>query len=188
MTGRYVHLATVVVAITACSAPSYAQQDTVAELRAKADQGVAAAQVNLGVMYATGEGVPEDDAEAVRWYRLAADQGHVEAQYSLGVAYADGRGVPEDTAEALRWWRLAADQGDAGGQVGLGLMYATGEGVPQNDVTAHMWFNLAASRSTGDVRDRAVQGRDLVAQELNASQRAEAQRRASEWDAARPRN
>ena len=34
--------------------------------RLAADQGHA--KYNLGVMYANGEGVPEDDAEAVRWY------------------------------------------------------------------------------------------------------------------------
>ena len=51
-------------------------------------------------MYANGEGVPEDDAEAVRWYRLAADQGHAGAQYNLGVMYANGEGVVEDDAEA----------------------------------------------------------------------------------------
>jgi hypothetical protein len=38
-----------------------------------AEQGDAVAQNNLGVMYATGAGVPEDDAESVRWYRLAAE-------------------------------------------------------------------------------------------------------------------
>ena len=35
-----------------------------------AEQGIARAEFNLGLMYATGEGVPQDDAEAVRWYRL----------------------------------------------------------------------------------------------------------------------
>ena len=33
------------------------------------------AQYNLGNMYDFGEGVPENDAEAVKWYRKAADQG-----------------------------------------------------------------------------------------------------------------
>ena len=48
-----------------------------------AEQGDATAQFNLGVMYANGgEGVPEDDAEAVRWYRLAAEQGYAAAQLS----------------------------------------------------------------------------------------------------------
>ena len=47
-----------------------------------ANQGDAAAQFNLGLMYANGEGVPENDAEAVRWYRLAAEQGHYQAPYN----------------------------------------------------------------------------------------------------------
>ena len=51
-----------------------------------ASQGVAVSQYNLGVMYANGEGVPQDYAEAVRWYRLAADQGLGEAQLNLGKA------------------------------------------------------------------------------------------------------
>jgi TPR repeat protein len=38
------------------------------------------AQNDLGFMYSTGEGVPQDDTEAGRWYRLAADQGLAEAQ------------------------------------------------------------------------------------------------------------
>ena len=49
------------------------------EWKPLADQGHAYAQYNLGWMYANGEGVPEDDAEAVRWLRLAADQGLAEA-------------------------------------------------------------------------------------------------------------
>ncbi|MDC0081586.1 hypothetical protein OAI34_04220 [Emcibacteraceae bacterium] len=45
------------------------------EWRPLAEQGVARAQANLGFMYENGRGVPEDDVEAVKWYRLAADQG-----------------------------------------------------------------------------------------------------------------
>jgi TPR repeat protein len=60
-----------------------------------------------------GKGVAEDDAEAVKWYRLAADQGDADDQYNLGVMYDNGDGVPENDAEAARWFRLAADQGDA---------------------------------------------------------------------------
>ena len=46
-------------------------------------------------MYATGEGVPQDDAEAVRWFRLAAEQGDARAQFNLGVRYDTGEGVPQ---------------------------------------------------------------------------------------------
>ena len=62
-------------------------------------------------MYADGEGVPENDVEAVRWYRLAAEQGLALAQYNLGVMYADGEGVPENDVEAYVWFSVAAAQG-----------------------------------------------------------------------------
>ena len=62
-------------------------------------------------MYAHGEGVPEDDAEAVRWYRLAAEQGDVTAQYSLGVMYATGEGVSEDLAITYARYNVAGAQG-----------------------------------------------------------------------------
>src|SRR5262245_568975 len=56
----------------------------VAACRRLAERGVAFAQNSLGVMYATGRGVPLDYAEAVKWYRLAAEQGNAVAQSNLG--------------------------------------------------------------------------------------------------------
>ena len=52
--------------------------------RPLADQGYASAQFNLGTMYTNGRGVPKDDVQAVKWYRLAADQGNAFAQAHLG--------------------------------------------------------------------------------------------------------
>jgi TPR repeat protein len=49
-----------------------------------AEQGDVDAQWNLGRMYGNGRGVPEDDAEAIKWYRLAAEQGYARAQFNLG--------------------------------------------------------------------------------------------------------
>ena len=105
--------------------------------------------------------MPEDDAEAVRWYRLAADQGDANAQYNLGLKYASGEGVPEDDAEAVRWYRLAADQGLAIAQNNLGLMYASGEGVPEDDAEAVRWYRLAADQG---LANRPVQPRSDVRQ------------------------
>ena len=48
-----------------------------------AEKNLAAAQFNLGVTYADGTGVPQDDAEAVRWYARAAKQGHTDARRQL---------------------------------------------------------------------------------------------------------
>jgi hypothetical protein len=42
-----------------------------AEWRPLAKQGDAEVQFNLGLMYEQGLGVPQDDKEAVKWYRLA---------------------------------------------------------------------------------------------------------------------
>ena len=151
------------------------------QLRVLAGQGDAQAQFRLGTRYASGSGVPQDQAEAVRWFRLAADQGHITAQFNLGARYAVGRGVPEDDAESVRWLRLAADQGDADAQYGLGKRYERGLGVPQNIVESHMWFTLAAARSSDGNRDTYVKARDAVAERMTAEQVAEAQRRAREW-------
>jgi hypothetical protein len=54
--------------------------------------------------------VPDDDEEAVRWYRLAADQGDGNAQYNLGVMYDNGDGVPQDDVQAYMWFSLAASR------------------------------------------------------------------------------
>jgi TPR repeat protein len=62
-------------------------------------------------MYRNGEDVPEDDAEAVRWYRLAAEQWSALSQYQLGSMYSDGEGVPQDDVLAYMWWNLAAANG-----------------------------------------------------------------------------
>ena len=97
-------------------------------------------------MYATGDGVPQDDDGAARWSRLAAEQGHADAQSNLGVMYRNGRGVPQNDGEALRWYRLAAEQGHAGAQYNLGLTYANGHGVPQDYGEAVRWNRLAADQ------------------------------------------
>jgi len=108
--------------------------------------GGASAQYNLGLMYDTGRGVPQDYVEAAKWYRRAAEQGDTDAQYNLGVMYAKGKGVPQDYAQALTWFYRAAEQGDASAQYNLGLMYAHGQGMPQDDAQAAQWYRRAAAQ------------------------------------------
>ena len=59
-------VAVAVLVALATGAPVQAQTPELDELRALAEQGDASAQFNLGVRYANGEGVPQDDAEAAR--------------------------------------------------------------------------------------------------------------------------
>ena len=67
-------------------------------------------------MYSLGLGVPQDDREAARWFRLAAEQGLARAQSNLGIMYAEGAGVPEDMVLAYMWSNLAAAQGNESAQ------------------------------------------------------------------------
>ena len=55
--------------------------------------------------------MPQDDAAAVRWYRLAAEHGFASAQNNLGLMYAKGDGVPQDDVQAHMWFNLAASKG-----------------------------------------------------------------------------
>ena len=79
-------------------------------LLAKANAGDAEAQLNTGVLYANGQGLPQDYLQAAYWFRKAAEQGVFAAQNNLGVCYEKGLGVPKDQAEADKWFRKAAKQ------------------------------------------------------------------------------
>ena len=63
-------------------------------------------------MHLEGEGVKQDSAAAVEWYRKAAEGGHVDSQFNLGVMCETGEGVEQDMAEAAKWYRKAAAQGN----------------------------------------------------------------------------
>jgi len=117
--------------------------DTASETRARAEQGDAEAQAKLGSMYSHGQGVPQNYAEALRWYRKAADQGYANGQGGLASMYSHGQGVPQDYAEALRWYRRAADQGDAKAENAIALLYSQGQGVPQDYAEALRWYQKA---------------------------------------------
>ena len=124
---------------------------TLAERAAKGD---AAAQCELGVMYAQGKGVPQDGERAEMWLERAADQGYVRAQYNLGYAYLTGTGVEKNPVQAARWFQKAAERGDAKAQATLGGMYAAGEGIEHDPVEAVKWFRKAAEQGDAPAQDR----------------------------------
>ena len=102
--------------------------------RKAAEQGQKEAQFSLGVMYYVGKqgysesflsemsmplaerelfsltSVPQDYAEAARWYRKAAEQGDPIAQQNLGYMYLYGQGVQQDYIHAYMWLNLSATQ------------------------------------------------------------------------------
>ena len=88
------------------------QPKSLQALQKLAEAGDTDAQWQMGVRYHDGQGVPQDDAQAVRWFQLAADRGNVAAQGALGAYYWRGRGVPADLLKAYFWSALAMAQGD----------------------------------------------------------------------------
>ena len=69
------------------------------------------AMYELGVALYTGEGVPENTRQAVKYFRRAAHLGHVGAAYMLGQCLLDGIGTKRDRANALEWLVMAAELG-----------------------------------------------------------------------------
>ena len=161
MTRRAMCIAVTVAALSLAVLSSACSQEQISEQPAlvrSAEHGDAVAQqAALGLRYATGDGMPQDDGEAVRWYRLAADQGQ---RQSTGQPRRQLRqrpdGVPQDDGEAVRWFRLAAEQGDARAQDNLGISYAKGLGVPEDESEAVRWYRLAADQ--GDASAQANLG------------------------------
>ena len=66
----------------------------VQDLTAKADQGIAGAELLLGLRYADGEGVEANDAEAAKWLGRAAQKGNALARIPAGHALREGARRP----------------------------------------------------------------------------------------------
>ena len=145
---RLIRIATAVIVAGGLAVMVLSAQDDLDTVRQAAEQGDADRTVQSRDHVRQGEGVPKDDAEAVKWFRLAAEQGYADAQFNLGGMYANGEGVPKDDAEALRWYRLAAEQGQAAAQFNLGAAYTNGQGVLKDDAEAVKWFRLAAEQGS----------------------------------------
>ena len=69
--------------------------------QAAATQGVAAAQTNLGLMYAQGRGVKQNYDEARKLWEQAAVSGHPMAQFNLGLLYLQGLAGTPDSGRQL---------------------------------------------------------------------------------------
>jgi len=78
-----------------------------------ANAGNADAEELIGIMYAMGLGVTQDDRRAFEWYLRSAMKGHAGAQSGVGWYYEVGRGLPSiDLVRAYMWYTLSAIGGD----------------------------------------------------------------------------
>jgi TPR repeat protein len=126
--------------------------------REAADNKIANASYNLGVLYHQGLGVERDLDRALFWYREAAKLGHPEAQYNLGIAHIEGIGTQYDAPLAAAFFESSANQGITEAAYNLGLIYENGliaGGAKTED--ALLWYKIAADGGSTDAKAALAQ-------------------------------
>ncbi len=152
--------------------------------RPLADKGVPAAQYQMGMLYAEGKGVEQNDQTAATWFLRGAERGNALAQYNLAVSYAEGLGIRKDDAEAVKWFRRAANQGMPFAQLNLGLLYATNRVEPPDNIEAVKWLELAIfAVPPGGARSDAARALKDVADKMTEEQILEARTRQRQFRA-----
>jgi TPR repeat protein len=117
-----------------------------------AEQGIANARYNLGVLYHQGLGTARDIDRAIDWYSQAAAQGHPEASYNLGIAHIEGIGVAYEPALAAEYFERAAEQGITEAAYNLGLIHENGLlGAPSPE-EAILWYKMASDSGSAEAR------------------------------------
>jgi len=119
--------------------------EAIGAYRKAADRGSTSAMVELGVLLATGAGVPKDPAQARKLFERAAEAGNPRGVANLA-ALGEGGGAPPDPVKARALLSKAAETNSAEAQYQLGLMTADGIGGPKDDVAARLLFEKAAAQ------------------------------------------
>lgn len=146
-----------------------------AALQFAAESGESMAQWKLGRMYASGDGVPQDDSKAFDYFSQIVenyDEDQADPREAPFVSSAfvalgvyDLRGIPNTRVQpnperALEMFHYAAvNFGDAVAQYNLARMYLDGQGVGRDPRQAARWLYLAAEK--GHVESEAVLGQLL---------------------------
>jgi TPR repeat protein len=141
-----------------------------------AEAGVAAAQYDLGNLYATGTGVdPPNAFEAAKWIGKAAAAGHTDAQVEYAVLLFRGHGVPPDQKQGAQLFRAAAEKGAVLAQTRLARCYANGAGVDKDLVQAAKWHLIAKAAGGED------ESLDKLLAKLSKADRTKAEKAAEDW-------
>lgn len=97
-----------------------------------------------GYLYEQGKGVPKNEQEAVRYYKIAAKAGIADAQYNLSRMCFGGIGMNQDKLKGAAYCFDAAMQSDLDALTLLGTLYLNGDVLPQDDDKAVMCWRKAA--------------------------------------------
>ena len=126
--------------------------EAMAAWRKAADKGSTSAMVELGVIYGTGAGVAQDEAQARKLFERAAQAGNARGVTNLA-ALSGGAGAPQDPARARQLLAKAAET-NAEAQYQLGLMLADGAGGAKDDAGARALFEKAAAQNHAGALER----------------------------------
>ncbi|MGE0256508.1 MAG: tetratricopeptide repeat protein [Alphaproteobacteria bacterium] len=85
--------------------------------------------------------------------------------------------------KAVRMWEPLAEAGIPQAQYNLGVIYTNGNGVRRDYVEAYKWFAIALAAGNIDAAGTLV----TISARMTKDQIAEAERRATEWQALHPR-
>lgn len=156
-------------------------KDKVTKLQELAEKGDAQAAFDLGEMHATGEGIPQNNIEAVRWYKFAAEKKNPKAQCLLGTAYHKGIGITPDNQQAVFWLSQAAEQMDPLAHFQLGESHEDGWLGKKDINEAYKWYLLSASQGYPKAQKKV----SVVENKITPEERQEGQQRAQlfrrEW-------
>ena len=130
-----------------------------------ADMGDPMAQLNIGLLYVNGQGLPKNPSIGATWVRKAADQHLAAAERHMAELHMFGNGVEKSYVEAEKWYRLAALQQDPRAQLNLGALYSTGRGFEIDFVEAYKWFSLAAAHGQQGAREAVVTAAEQMSRE-----------------------
>ncbi|HAT2056130.1 TPA: tetratricopeptide repeat protein [Legionella pneumophila] len=100
-------------------------------------------QFELGYMYQTGSGIPQNYSYAIDWYTKACANGsNPEAQYNLGIMYLNGHGVLQNYTIAHALYNMASANGlkDAGSIRDALAKKMTNEQIERAQVLANDWI------------------------------------------------
>lgn len=100
---------------------------------------------NLGALYASGDGVPQNLERAAALFTIACDLGYLSSCHNLGVAYMTGEGRAQDLTKAALLFENACTAGMAQSCTNLGTFYLEGRGVKRDPRKAGELFKKACS-------------------------------------------
>jgi hypothetical protein len=137
---------------TAVPAGPAIETATLDELKQLAEKGDAAAENALGLRYASGDGVRQDEKEAAFWFARAAENGNVKAQFALATRYWAGRGVTPSLSQAYFWAVLARAAGDKNSKTFAEFLasHMTRAQAAAIEQQADMWYQQHESRTKPD--------------------------------------